>query len=282
MSNFHNTRILNLDEIKYKAPSVFAETPWHETSENYRFIPTSRVLTEAFKNGFVCVKAGQSNTRIEGKGEFTKHVLRLRHQNNLQALAVGDIIPEIVLTNSHDRTSGYIVSAGLFRLACSNGLMVSSQNFDEIRVRHSGSKDIVNEVIEGTFKVLDEMPQIMQRVQDFKNVNLSREEQKLFAETALEIRGTSLSIPIDNMLVSRRTEDNANDDKSRDLWRTMNVVQEKLVTGGVRGLSSNGHRRSRLRAISSVGEDSKLNRALWQLTEKMADLKNGNATVIAA
>lgn len=273
--------ILSMDDIQRAAPSVFATQPWHETSEHYRFIPTSTVLAEAFKQGFVCVKAGQAKTRIEGKGEFTKHVLRLRHQSQKDRVLDADgNVPEIVLMNSHDRTSGYVISAGIFRTVCENGLIVCSAKFEEIRVRHMGSKDLVSEVIEGTFKVLEQAPLIAGQIDTFKGITLDQGEQKLFAETALELRDTALEIDPRRILQPWRNEDNVNGDGSRDLWRTMNTVQESLIRGGQRGLSAGGTRRSRLRGVKSVDADNKLNRALWQLTEKMAELKTGTSSVI--
>ena len=54
--------------------------------------------------------------------------------------------------------------------------------------------------------------------------------------------------------------------------QTMNVTQENLMRGGVQGRNDQGQRR-RLRGVTSVDADSKMNRALWVLAERMAALK---------
>ena len=71
--------------------------------------------------------------------------------------------------------------------------------------------------------------------------------------------------------MARRREDGRSDE-ARDLWRTMNVTQENLMRGGVQGRNDQGQRR-RLRGVTSVDADSKMNRALWVLAERMAELK---------
>jgi len=54
-------------------------------------------------------------------------------------------------------------------------------------------------------------------------------------------------------------------------------VQENVIKGGLHGVQRDGNGR-RLRAVSTrqvkgIDQDVKLNRALWQLAERMAELK---------
>ena len=74
-------------------------------------------------------------TRDETRHEFTKHMIRMRHQS-LRDLKLDDTFPEIVLVNSHDGTSAYQVMGGLFRLACLNGMVVSESQCQTIKVPH--------------------------------------------------------------------------------------------------------------------------------------------------
>ena len=70
---------LTLDQIRHAAPSVFADQPWQAMSEKYRFFPTSEIVVGLMANGFVPVRAQQSNSRIPGKKDYTRHMLRFRH-----------------------------------------------------------------------------------------------------------------------------------------------------------------------------------------------------------
>jgi hypothetical protein len=96
-----------MDEIAQRAPSALATRPYDAMSAKYTYVPTLGVIEAMIKAGFQPFSASQSRTRIAGKGDFTKHMIRFRHQDVSQALAVGDVIPEVVLINSHDGTSAY-------------------------------------------------------------------------------------------------------------------------------------------------------------------------------
>src|ERR1035438_3281167 len=117
---------LTLDEFARRAPSALATRPYDAMSAKYTYVPTLGVIEAMIKAGFQPFSAVQSRTRIVGKGDFTKHMLRFRHQDMSRTCAVGDVIPEVVLINPHDGTSAYKLIAGLYRLVCSNGMMVPS------------------------------------------------------------------------------------------------------------------------------------------------------------
>ena len=258
---------LSADTISRVAPSVFATEAHSSRSARYTFIPTSAVLEGMKAEGFEVFAAGQSRTRIEGKRDFTKHVLRLRHASftgrNIQ---VGQSVPEIILTNSHDGASGYQLSSGFFRLVCANGMVVGNATND-VRIRHSGN--VTGEVIEGATRVLDDLQIGMDRIQAFEGIQLNRDEQNLLATTALALRydeGTAPIVP-QSLLTARRW-----DDRGDSLWLTFNRIQESLTKGGVRGRNAKGGRMS-TKAITSIGEDIKLNKQLWILADTFAQLK---------
>ena len=260
-------------QLRKAAPSIFASEPWGEVSERYAFIPTISVVDALRGEGFFPVKATQSKSRIEGKAEFTKHMIRFRRDDGVAIHSVGDEMPELVLVNSHDRTSSYQLSAGIFRLVCSNGMIVKSANFGDIKVQHSG--DIAGQVIEGSYTIISEMPKLMSRMDELKGVQLTPQEQFIFAKSALQLRypddsaGNSTSpIRPEALLSARRRAD-----AGMDLWTTFNRVQENMIKGGVHGTGSTGRRMS-TRKVNSVSEDIRLNKALWLLTENMAALKH--------
>jgi len=74
-------------------------------------------------------------------------------------------VPEIVLQNAHDGTSAYKLSLGLYRVVCTNGLVVKSAGIEDIRVRHSGAASLVDEVIEGSYRIIDEAPRALAQVE---------------------------------------------------------------------------------------------------------------------
>lgn len=264
---------LTNDQIHRVAPSVFAMEPWEAMSDKYRFIPTVEVLEAMRKNDLVPTRAMQSRTRIPGKGDFTKHLIRFRHVRDLER-HTSEELPEIVLVNSHDGTSAYKLMAGIFRLVCSNGMIVQSADMGSISVRHNGRNDLVSEVIEGSYQIIEDTPKIAAQIENYKQITLEAPQQQIFAKAAIEIKGENAAKTFDanQLLRARRFEDYSNRETGkRDLWRTMNVVQENLIRGGVRGRSASG-RHATSRAVGSVTEDVRINRALWTLTEGMAKL----------
>lgn len=261
---------LTNNDLRHLTPSVFAASPWQRMSERYRFVPTIDVVDMLREQGFSPVRAQQSRSRIEGKGAFTKHMIRFRHADYLQPTQVGEELPELVLVNSHDGTAAYRLFAGIFRLVCSNGLIIASANFGSFSVRHSGGDDFRSRIIDATYQIVEETPKAFRQVEEWKQIELTRPKQIAFANAASELKPNAAINPA-HLLTARRDEDATNSDASRDLWRTTNVIQESLIRGGIQGRSGTG-RRIKTRPIKAVDSDIKINRALWRLAEEMAKL----------
>ena len=266
---------LTNNDLFRTAPSIFATEPWNQVSAKYAFIPTLQIVEKLRGEGFFPVRAEQSKTRIEGKGDFTKHLIRFRQAEYLGSgkMALNEEFPEIVMVNSHDRTSGYQLSAGVFRLVCLNGMVTKSSDFGTINVRHSGK--IIDDVIEGTYKIVEDMPQIMERVEGFKGLALNDRERHAFATAALQLRyptdeagNDTAPIAPEKLLSSRRYVDS----NKKDLWTTFNTVQENFMKGGLSGRGTTG-KRLHTRKIASVTEDLRLNKALWVLADMMGKHK---------
>ena len=108
---------LSEDQMRAAAPSVFAEGKHASRSERYTYIPTIEVLRGLRKEGFEPFMVAQGASRIEGKAEFTKHMIRMRHAGQVQTRPEAN---EIILINSHDGASSFQMLAGMFRL-CTAG-----------------------------------------------------------------------------------------------------------------------------------------------------------------
>lgn len=263
--------ILTDDQLRGMVPSAFAEKPFYGMSDRYAFVPTYSVIDALRREGFAPIEAKQSGARTAAKQDYTKHMIKFaRTDAQSQITKVGDSIAQVCLVNSHDGSSIYELMAGLWRLACSNGLMVSEGDYNSVSVRHSG--DIVGEIIDGSFKVIESAAQAGERAAEWKAITLDPNEALVFADAALKLRwdgSEAHHAPItgDRLLQARRPED-----KGQDLWTAFNRVQEHLVKGGNRGRTATG-RRHTTRPVNAIGDNVKLNRALWTLTEQMAKLK---------
>lgn len=250
------------EQILKAAPSVFAETPHDSRSSRYAYIPTVEVVNGLRNEGFMPFMACQAKSRIEGKTEFTKHMLRFRRENQIN----GDTANEIILVNSHDGTSSYQMLAGCFRFVCQNGL-ITGNTIEDFRVRHSGQ--IITNVIEGAYRIVNEFDQVEESKDAMKRIQLNPRQQNAFANAALQLRyDPEENVPVTTQQINqpRRFED-----RGFDLWRTFNRVQENLLQGGLPGINAEG-RKITTRKVTGVSENIRLNRALWTLAEEMAKL----------
>lgn len=281
LRSFRNTPLEN-EELNQLAPSAFATTPWFAQSSRYAFVPTSSVIDGMREAGFLPYNASQSRSRIEGKQFFTKHIIRFRPQN-VELAQVGDTAVEAVLINSHDGTSAYELSLGAFRLACLNGMMVSEGLADIVKIRHTGN--IISDVIAATQNILASAPIVAEAIRRWKTIDLLPSEARVLAEEAHSLRfEEGANAPTaEKLLQPRRNADNGT-----DLWTTFNRIQENTVKGGLRAPDSPARiddetgryiaaRRTRTRAVVGIDQSTKLNRALWSLAQKMAEIKTGVA-----
>lgn len=264
-------RALSDEEIRRAAPAVFAENQWSELSDSYQFFRTDTLIREMRNAGLEVVEVQQGNSIIPERALRTKHMLRFIHRDQLNSrgYAQGNEVPEILLINSHDGRSSWQLRGGIFRVVCSNGLIISSGNFGAVNIRHIGHS--YEDVISASLKITERMPAIQGKITEMKSVELAPERRREMAHFAAKLLGgkTQLRNPLD-LLNPRRYSDGG-----QSLWTTFNVIQENLIRGGLilsgenRSRDSYYSRRapSRSRQISSIDRNVFVNTRLWALAE---------------
>ena len=259
---------LSEDQMRHVAPSIFAPQPHQSRSERYAYIPTIDVVQALGREGFQPFMVAQGRCRTEGKAEYTKHLIRFRHAEQVSAR---DAANEVILINSHDGASSYQLLSGMFRMVCHNGL-IAGEVMQDIRIKHQGK--VRDEVIEGAFRVLDTFEAVNGAADSMMALTLNEGEQVALATAALAIRfpnaeGVEVPAPITaaQLNAPRRYAD-----QGADLWRTFQRIQENATKGGLPGRAATG-RRMHTRAISGIDANVTMNRALWVLAEEMRKLK---------
>jgi hypothetical protein len=255
---------ISLDVLRSNVPSIFADDKHHSRSDRYTYVPTSDIVVALDKEGFRPFFACQAKVRSENvdRADFAKHMIRFRHASTINS----DVANEIILVNSHDGSTSYQMMAGAFRFVCTNGL-ICGDLVDDIRVRHSGN--IVDNVIEGAYSILDQFGNVEASKEGMKSIVLKPEEKRIFADVALTLKYEDKApIASDALLNAHRREDK----EDPSLWSTFNTVQENLIRGGQYGRTAN-NRNTRTRAVNGIGQNVQLNQALWTLAEKMKELK---------
>jgi hypothetical protein len=244
--------------------TISAETPATTVSSKYGFIPTTAPLAILADFGWFPVAAQEATTRVEAKQGFQRHMVRLAHEKFNREMSVGGTIPQLILTNDHSGGAAFEFLVGLFEKICANQLCVSRGDAGRIKVNHRGYADtLVEDSIKG---IMADLPLVLDSVDRFKALPLTRPQEEAYAAAAIELRwdGDSFAVEPAEVLKRRHYEQ-----KAPTLWNTYNAVQEAVIRGGVRQKNANGNR-TRSRAVKSITEDVRLNRALWTLTEKMS------------
>lgn len=270
-----SARALTEDELRASVPSIFATTAHASRSERFKPIPTWDVLRALDKEGFSVVGAKQCGSRDVDRRDYTKHLIRLRRLDDVTKYRRGDTVAEILLKNANDGSAAYDLMAGLFRILCLNSLVAQTNTMESLRVKHSG--DVEHKVVEGTYRVLDTAVAALEAPRVWSEINLDHGERMALATASHEVRFTNaegkVETPIkpEQLLHQRRYEDT-----KTDLWTTFNVIQENALKGGLSAMgrdANNRPRRTTTRAVHGIDQDVKLNKALFTLATKMAELK---------
>ena len=242
----------SLEQIKAIAPSVFTTEKAPHLTDKYIQTPTSRVVEDLMSLGWQVTKAQEVKAR-KGQG-FQKHIIVFRNPEIMIKGKDGDdSFPQILLTNSHDGKAAFNFRVGIFRLVCSNGLVISDADFSNVSIRH------INYTFESlqakVAEMITKLPNLVQKINLFKSTELTEDQMADFAQKAMQLR-TKERVNIMDVLTPDRPQDSGN-----DLWVVFNRVQEKLLGGSYRA----GKRKAR--SVKNFQKDIELNEKLFELAE---------------
>jgi Domain of unknown function (DUF932) len=259
---------LTNENIIALAPAAGSFEPVTKASTRYSFIPTLTVVDALRDVGWFPISAEQSNARQEERFGFQQHMIRFSREG---AHAKGERV-DMLLWNSHDLGSSFKLITSVWRYACGNGLMVSSE-FANFSHRHVGFN--LEELVHSALEIAAASASVSEQVEAMKAITLTPNERGIFAASAHQlIYDEPKEAPVrpEQLLNTRRFDDRRMD----DLWTTFNILQENIIKGGVRGHKFDEigrHRRVTTRPVKALDRNVKLNQALWFLTEKMKELK---------
>ena len=288
-----NHQGLNDDEIKHLCPVALkssmskAEISKLGLSKHYSFVPTMKVVDDLRKLGYECVDATQVKARKKSTNGYQKHMLTFEHPDykvdQVKEVELEDgttetqiqpatEYPQLLLTNSHDGGNAFTLSAGIFRLVCSNGLVIKTEDYGSARLVHKGySFEAVQELVKEFEETISE---VLTKITAMKKVELTKQQQIEFAKKAALLRFTAKSynegniadvVDIDDLLNVERKEDAGN-----GLYEVFNRVQESLVKGKYLYASSGkvnaeGTKTRKARPIKNFKQSIDVNKKLSEL-----------------
>ena len=266
MLDLQNTQFLTKEQIQSKAGSVFTTHGSQNTSEKYTHIPTAKVVEDMELLGWFVtdVKEIKARKRVG----YQKHLLVFRNPDLVINGIDGDTIhPQVLISNSHDGSSSFQFQSGLFRMICSNGLVVSTQNFDKMKIRHMNYT--FEELQEKIRFMIDQLPLTIDSMNSMKSTVLGQEQTVELAKRALTTRFDDeeiddLNINIDELLRPTREED-----KGTGLWEVFNVIQEKILNGDFQYMK--GTKLRKARKVKNFQQDIKINSRLFEIASEFIE-----------
>lgn len=253
------------------APAAGSFQPVAKASSRYSFVPTLTVIDALRDVGWFPISAEQSSARLEDRFGFQQHMIRFAREG----LATKGERVDMLLWNSHDLGSSFKLITSVWRYACGNGLMVSSE-FANFTHKHIGFD--LEELVHSALEIAEASASVSEQVEAMKTITLTPDERGVFAASAHQLvydEPKEAPVRPEQLLITRRFDDRRMD----DLWTTFNIVQENIIKGGVHGIKIDEvcrPRRVTTRPVKALDRNVKLNQALWFLTERMRQLKSSD------
>jgi hypothetical protein len=199
---------------------------------------------------------------------FQKHLLVFRNEDVVINGADGDTVyPQILLTNSHDGKNSFTFTAGLFRMICENGLVVSTEQSEDVKMRHMGyTFEELQEKIKG---MVERLPLTVESMNKMKQTQLNQDQAVEMAQKMISTRFNendleNIKIDVNELLRPIRKED-----EGTDLWSTFNVVQERILEGDFN--YTFGVKVRKARKIKNFSQDLKINKELFSIALEYAN-----------
>ena len=196
-----------------------------DVSAKYKFQSSTELINRICLHGFKLESTSYAEVYKPEKSGFQKHImiftnddLRIDDENQIQLL----------VTNSHDRTSSLKFNLGIYRTVCANGLVVGETFFSD-RIIHVGKDQFEDKLVAILDKFVKKAPEVVSMVRQMKLITMSDRLASRFAlDCAFESLRQNEGVTIDVMSILKR---HRQADMSTDLWTIYNVVQENIVRG---------------------------------------------------
>ena len=253
---------ISLNELKVAMPQAFVNAPSDRVSKRYSFIPTSVILEDLDKLGWKVRAIVNPKYKTSANQLHGKHLVRLYNPDIHITKGEDKNFVEIALYNSSNGMSRFKMEVGIFRLVCENGMVIKSEDFGSIRMRHQGYS------FENLKASIDEMvaklPSLAGIVNKFSARELTSEEMQTLASQAYGLRSSGRQASAEELqgiLNVRRAGDEGN-----SLWSVFNRIQEAVIRGGQQFVDARGRLRVQ-KEIKNIDKSLKLNQELWSLAE---------------
>ena len=292
MLDLQSTDFKSKDELREIAPSIFSTKPSPEVSSKYSHIPTDKLIDDMDLLGWKVIDAKEVQARQKTTRGFQKHLVVFRNpdivinqmpDNIVESSTsptgyrrtdgtfakknpIDTVFPQILLTNSHDGKNAFTFTAGLFRMVCENGLVISTNEFEKVAIRHMGYD--FDELQKQVTEMTERLPLTVESMNKMIDTKMEENAILKFAKDMLAVRFPEdelrrITIDMDDFITPVRPED-----KGDDLWSVFNVIQEKIIEGDFDYTIGTKHRKAR--QIKNFKQDMDLNSKMFDIALEYA------------
>lgn len=258
---------LTKEQIKQVAPIVFATEPTNKSvSEKYLHVNTETIIDDLAKLGWLPVTAMQRKTKVKQDGSTSirsKHMVSFQNPELMIKGKDGDdAFPRIILTNSHDGFNSFQFRVGIYRLVCSNGLVVADEEFSAFKIRHKG---YTFQELQGVVaQAVKDLPNKIEVLNKMQVRMLTPQEQRQLAIDAMALRSTNPDAQYDDASIEQVLAATRKEDEGDSLWLVFNRVQESIINGGY-SAALRGAKVRKVKKIKSFERDIQVNQDLFKL-----------------
>ena len=261
MLDLEKSEFLNDAQIAEQAPCVFNEKPSADVSKHYTHIPTSKVINDMRTLGWDVVDAKEVKARKNSTIGFQKHLVVFRNPDvQIDGKGGDTVFPQVLLTNSHDGKNAFTFTAGLFRMICENGLVISTTQFEDVKMRHMGYS--FEELQVKIKEMVEKLPLTVESMNKMKNIELEEERVLDLAKSLLDIRVEGTDNTYDSSAIEEVLEVQRKKDEGLGLWEVFNRVQENIIEGNFHYKTKSGKVRQ-ARIVKNFKQDLQLNREMF-------------------
>jgi hypothetical protein len=268
MIDLTKTDFMTKEQMQEAAPSVFTMQPSSEVSKHYTHIPTTKVINDMQTLGWDVVDVKEVKARKATTRGVQKHLVVFRNPDVIINGEDGDtVFPQILLTNSHDGKNAFTFVAGLFRMICENGLVISTEKFEDVKMRHMGYtfEDLQVKIKD----MVARLPLTVESMNKMKEIEMGEQAAIDFAKKALEIRFDKKQVDRIKVDFKELLSPTRKEDQGSNVWSVFNVVQEKIINGGFNYISGTKVRKAR--QVKNFKQDQKINKELFSLALEYAN-----------
>jgi hypothetical protein len=144
-------------------------------------------------------------------------------------------------------------------MVCENGLVISTEQFNDVKMRHMG---YTFEELQVQIKEMVELlPLTVESMNKMKSIQLSDEQAVTLAKKSLSTRFTDDQIKSFDIDLEKLLEPTRPEDKGNDLWSVFNVIQEKILDGDFTYMIGTKIRKAR--KVKNFKQDMEINQRLF-------------------